>query len=375
MKTQTPQQLETLRRWILAHSSIYIYGTGAVGRETAQLLLTQHVTVKGFLEHRNIPDSAIGNVPVISSKENNLSDKEKEVSLLLIGIFNPEVNLRALKCDLAKRGWGQVLTFNEYHQAFYEELGDRYWLTNKTTNQQMEGKMRALRSLWKDEKSRELHDSIVAYRESCDCNILHDPDIAFQYFPQDVPGWPSALDFVDCGAYTGDTLRRIRELNLNLRSYVGLEPDVENFRVLVSEVKSATKQFGFNAVALPCGTYDETCQLGFEASKGAGSSLCAEGESVVQCVAIDDVFHDRFVNVIKMDVEGAEVKSLLGAEATIRKYSPNLAICVYHQPEHIWQIPFMVQEWDLGYNFYLRGHCYNCFDLVMYAVAETGGRR
>ena len=40
------------------------------------------------------------------------------------------------------------------------------------------------------------------------------------------------------------------------------------------------------------------------------------------------------VDFIKMDIEGAEPKALIGAERTIREHRPQLAISVYHDLKH-----------------------------------------
>ena len=71
--------------------------------------------------------------------------------------------------------------------------------------------------------------------------------------------------------------------------------------------------------------------------------------------------------VIKMDVEGAELSALLGAKETIRDSRPGLAICLYHRPEHLWQIPLLLKQWDPRYEFALRLYRHAGFDLVMYA--------
>ena len=54
-----------------------------------------------------------------------------------------------------------------------------------------------------------------------------------------------------------------------------------------------------------------------------------------------------------MDVEGAELRALRGAEMTIREHRPKLAISVYHQPEDIYSIPRFLAELGVGYTFYL----------------------
>ena len=68
-----------------------------------------------------------------------------------------------------------------------------------------------------------------------------------------------------------------------------------------------------------------------------------------------------------MDIEGAEFGALWGARKTIARHRPALAICLYHRPEHLWQIPLLVNEWYGGRaRLFLRAHCYNGFELVLY---------
>jgi hypothetical protein len=70
-----------------------------------------------------------------------------------------------------------------------------------------------------------------------------------------------------------------------------------------------------------------------------------------------------------MDVEGAEPDALKGAEGLIREHRPDLGICVYHAPDHIWEIPLYLHEMGLGYRFYLRNHTAFTQETVLYATA------
>ena len=88
-------------------------------------------------------------------------------------------------------------------------------------------------------------------------------------------------------------------------------------------------------------------------------------------VALDDVLPSAAVTDLKMDIEGAELDALHGAERTIRRTRPRLAICVYHRAEHLWEIPLFVRDLGLGYDFYLRSHGRYGFDVVMYAVPQA----
>jgi hypothetical protein len=103
-------------------------------------------------------------------------------------------------------------------------------------------------------------------------------------------------------------------------------------------------------------------------SIGQGESSCAsvQGDTLVQCVAIDEALPAFRPNLIKMDIEGAEPDALRGAQRTIREFRPGLALCVYHKPDHLWTLPLLVQNWLQGGTHHLRLHGHNGFDLVYY---------
>ena len=56
-----------------------------------------------------------------------------------------------------------------------------------------------------------------------------------------------------------------------------------------------------------------------------------------------------------MDIEGSEMKALKGAEKLIRERKPNLAICVYHKPNDIVDIPLYLKSLVPEYKIYLTG--------------------
>jgi FkbM family methyltransferase len=72
----------------------------------------------------------------------------------------------------------------------------------------------------------------------------------------------------------------------------------------------------------------------------AGDSLTGHvedsGDVVVEAQRVDDVVENLQlgrVDFIKADIEGAEREALRGATETMRRFSPNLAICTYHLPD------------------------------------------
>jgi hypothetical protein len=50
------------------------------------------------------------------------------------------------------------------------------------------------------------------------------------------------------------------------------------------------------------------------------------------------------VDFIKMDIEGAELKALEGAQRTLAKWWPRLSIAAYHAPDHPGRIPVLIRK-------------------------------
>jgi FkbM family methyltransferase len=93
----------------------------------------------------------------------------------------------------------------------------------------------------------------------------------------------------------------------------------------------------------------------------------------VPTVTIDGVVsshHLPRIDFIKMDIEGAELAALQGAEESIRKYRPKLAISLYHAPlgEDFDSIPEYLSGLDLDYGFYLGHHTIYENETVLYCL-------
>lgn len=91
-------------------------------------------------------------------------------------------------------------------------------------------------------------------------------------------------------------------------------------------------------------------------------------DSFIEVAAVDDVLWDKDVTFIKMDIEGAELEALKGAGLTIQRCKPKLAICVYHKPEDIWEIPNLILDYYPDYKLYLRHYSLHFGETVLYAV-------
>ena len=91
-------------------------------------------------------------------------------------------------------------------------------------------------------------------------------------------------------------------------------------------------------------------------------------------IALDELLAGERATFIKMNIEGAEIDALYGAQNTIRRWLPKLAISVYHRPTDLWRIPQLVRELSDKYDLFLRQHDGGVIETVLYATARPGAR-
>jgi hypothetical protein len=101
-----------------------------------------------------------------------------------------------------------------------------------------------------------------------------------------------------------------------------------------------------------------------------GSHISASNGAAVETIALDSLDFGRQDQLfIKLDVEGAESDALDGADKTILKHRPLMAICIYHKQDDLWSIPFTLMN---RYSFYIRHHSSTWYDTVLYCIPTRG---
>lgn len=77
------------------------------------------------------------------------------------------------------------------------------------------------------------------------------------------------------------------------------------------------------------------------------------------------------IDFIKMDIEGSELAALQGAEKSLRRWRPRLAISLYHRVEDFFAVPLWLDSLDCNYSFYLDHYSIHHEETVLYAAADA----
>ncbi|MBI4454629.1 MAG: FkbM family methyltransferase [Acidobacteria bacterium] len=226
-------------------------------------------------------------------------------------------------------------------------------------------------AVWADDDSRREYIAQLRWRFWLDFDGLRSPVGHPQYFPDDLFHLSADEVFVDCGAYDGDTIRHLLLRQPSFRGKIFcFEPDPRNFQKLERYIRTLKKSLRDRITLWPAavGMRHETVR--FKGTATAASGVSPTGDLKVSFLPLDEVIGDFRPTFIKMDIEGVELEALMGARNTIDQTLPILAICVYHQLDHLWRIPLFMQSVSNQYRFYLRPHNEEGWELVCYAVPE-----
>jgi len=212
-----------------------------------------------------------------------------------------------------------------------------------------------------DNKSKEVFEKIINFKISFDYNFMegftnnHDE----QYFDKDLISHIPNIRFVDGGGYVGDTLPTIIKNFPDYKKIYCIEPNDLHLSI-------AKRNFAMhnNIEFINCGLGKEKI---ISTQNHDKQNNCAHDYQAEEINTIDNLINDK-VDFIKMDIEGAEQDAIEGAKNTIIKYTPILAICIYHKAEDWYKIPQKVLNINPNYKIHLRHYMEGIFETVMYFI-------
>lgn len=174
--------------------------------------------------------------------------------------------------------------------------------------------------------------------------------------------------FVDCGCFDASTAFHFAGW-CGRKGYDKIwcfEPDKNSYSVcktLCSGLKGCR--------VYPYGVSDTSGSVFFESGRKEESRIVKQAEpetcDTIETVALDEFLQGERVTFIKMDIEGAELDALKGAERIIKTQKPKLAISVYHRTEDIIEIPKRIINLRPDYKLYVRHYSLLSNETVLYA--------
>ncbi len=228
-----------------------------------------------------------------------------------------------------------------------------------------------IHGLLADEASRTIFRKLVSFRLSYDLDDLQgfsarEPE---QYFEDFLQLAPAGETFIDVGGFNGYNSLEFIKRCPRYDSIHLFEPEPENYLKCMEALKGRPDIYCY-----PRGLSNNKETLRLE-PQGSGSKISATGLIRIEVDRLDDVLQNRFKpTLIKMDIEGAEMLAIEGAEHTIATHHPRLALCVYHNVGDFWRIPRKIFSLHSDYRVYLRHYTESIYETVMFFIPQENAR-
>jgi FkbM family methyltransferase len=358
MTGTTRKTLEALKI-MLNSRPIICYGLGYFGGVIVKYFKEQGLNVTCFCDSKKRGVDSETGLPIISPQE--LGEQYSNANIV-ISVANPN-NEDSVRNTLKSLGIDseQIFSFKDVYCFIKKSRVEPVSLSLEQVEKILDGFEWAY-EFFHDENSKKIILEIVRgylFNSTFDYKPPKDA-----YFPPEYIFSEKEV-FVDGGLYIGDTTEEfIRRVNGKYKRIVGFDIDESN-------LKSARVNLGKyeNIEICAKGLWSEETSLHAELGILAGSNINQNAEDIVSLTTIKDYFaySSDMPTYIKLDVEKSEKQALLGAKDIITKYSPKLAVCVYHYPEEVFEITKLLYEMNPNYRFFLEHYSPYVWETVLYA--------
>jgi FkbM family methyltransferase len=354
---------------VLQNRKLIIYGAGESFHYFKEIVMRRYGYIPSLvLDKRFSRNGTFEGIPACSPLEYQPSPDEQANALVIV-CLGRQTYWGEVVQTLRQMGFQQIISLMdiyEIHNPFnlpqeLEKEGFQYFATRRE-------RIESCLDIFADDLSRDVFLGCLQTHMQRKPVPIPMCDRSEQYVPKDVPLARGYARFLYCGVSVGEMAHVFSQVG-KVDELVCFEPDPNQFRLTAQHLSEHHERIAKRITAIPCAVYSHESIEPFTYSDTSfGSRILPSGPTWIQCVSIDHVLPDFHPSFINMDIEGAELEALKGAEKTIRMSRPDLAICVYHAPHHLWEIPLYLHKLDLRYRFYLRNYTSFTSETVLYAT-------
>ena len=215
-----------------------------------------------------------------------------------------------------------------------------------------------------DEESVKVFNDLVSYRLTADPAYMVDYStrLSDQYF-EDFLTLNNEV-FVDAGGFDGDTTEEFCKRYPSYKKVILFEPSEKN--MLNAKKRLANRR---DIEFFTQGISDTSGTLSFNPDAGSASAVSDKGSCSIEVTTLDEAVKEK-ITFIKMDLEGWEVKALVGSKRHLLEDHPKLAISVYHSASDFWRIPEYIFSIRQDYDIYLRHYTEGWSETIMFFVPK-----
>jgi FkbM family methyltransferase len=351
------------------HNRIVLFGAGGLGRKALRGLRSVGLQPLAFSDNNpHLWNKYVDEIQVLPPSDAAARFRDSAIFVVTIWPALGGPVFRQIQNQLESLGCGKVVSWCSLFWKYAELFLPEYPVDLPTRFLASAKDIRNAFQLFGVEASRREFVAQLRWRmrlEFDDAPPPHGQD----YFPRDLFALGPNEVFVDCGAYDGDTIARFLAFTEGrFDKIIALEPDPALFAKLAAYVNCLPTQSAARIRALPLAAGVRREKVRFAAMGTTSSAIAAEGGQEVDCAPLDEILGGCGPTYIKMDIEGAEPEALMGGRSVLQSSRPIMAVCLYHQPDHFWRIPQLMNSLCPRSQLFLRPTTEGLWHLMCYSV-------
>lgn len=337
---------------------IALYGAGAMGEMALDFLDLINVTPKYIIDtHKNGKLRDINIIHPVDIPKDDL----KNLTFILCVVTAP---IAPIVTYLKELGCQDIRHFYDYTEIMLKNELTNGWVCFNPTPEDIEEIAKVCQYLEHDKHSLAHYLQFLWWRLRRVEKIYPEyPVLSNQkYFK--APCMPKLREnesFLDGGAHFGTTTKSfLAAVNMKFENIWAVEPDQRNLSIMKSDFSDID-----NIEYLPIAISSINETSNFLDGLGFASKVEKDGNKTVQTQTIDSLNINP--TIIKLHLEGYELKALQGAKETIERDRPILMILADHNEDGLYKIAdFLMALKDYKLYFYLHDYCGN--SAVFYAI-------
>ena len=350
---------DEISRKIGKGQSVYLFGAGEFGILVNDILKNMGYKVAGFLD--NDPKKWNSNITEDTkciSIEDFLHAKDTAVVIITSAYYN------LIKKQLLALGFSNIIVAGQYNYISFHKM------YNKTMAVYIKERFWEVMNILEDEESKRILVKLLKSYFSATFEQIDNSDICSgRQGYADIIQVTDQETFVDCGAYDGDTIRSFLQESKGLFNEIhAFELDKNNFRNLLNTVNGLDDDIKKRIFTYNLGLWDKNEKILYSNKGNDASRISKDGEVYGIVDSIDNILQNKSISLIKMDIEGAELRTLKGAQNILKTHKPKLAISIYHNFNDLWEIPLYIKKIVPEYKIYIRHHTNDFYETMCYAV-------
>ncbi|MFG0583276.1 hypothetical protein FIV02_15365 [Pseudomonas sp. THAF187a] len=369
------RQRETLGQIIGGEQAPFVlFGAGGLGRQVLPVLQAAGLSPLAFLDNNPaLWGSRIDGVEVVGPAQlaERMAGHLPAVVASIGAVRVGTCHLDQWRAPLRSLGFQRIALFGHLAWRFPQLLP--YQCLDLPERVLAEAdRIREAFHLLADEASRRLYVAHVAWRLTLDSEVLPSEDGEAIYFSDRFSRRDDAEVLYDVGAFNGDSILGYLESGRRYREIHSFEPSTGNLSQLQDTIARLAEagHGNLHAHLLAVGDHEGSIAI----DSGGGHTLqVGEGDEMVPMTTLDALADSLPPpSLVKMDIEGFEPQCLAGGSRLIAQKQPMLAVCAYHEQDHLWRLLLQIHSYRADYRFMLGQHLYDrAWDIVLYAVPEN----